>query len=182
MSAASGYAISASTYRFSDGRGVLGPKQSRRTTEKDVRAFLMLRHEHGLSVGKLAEQLKLSKATISTVSLDAQRARRAVAPCPMVRAVDYMIRRDGFARFLDDGRICLTNNAPDCTSRQLCLGRRFRLFAGSDRGSMRATSIYTLIGTAAPTKSTRRLARRSPRQNRRHTPDTCARTAALALE
>ena len=31
---------------------------------------------------------------------------------PVAKAMDYMLRRwDGFARFLDDGRICLTNNA-----------------------------------------------------------------------
>ena len=30
----------------------------------------------------------------------------------VAKAMDYMLRRwDGFARFLDDGRICLTNNA-----------------------------------------------------------------------
>ena len=68
---------------------------------------------------------------------------------PVARAMDYMLKRwNGFARFLEDGRICLTNNAAECALRPLCLGRRSWLFAGSDRGSMRATAVYTLIGTA----------------------------------
>ena len=32
----------------------------------------------------------------------------------MAKAIDYMLKRwDGFARFLEDGRICLTNNAAE---------------------------------------------------------------------
>ena len=51
-------------------------------------------------------------------------------------------------RFLDDGQICLTNNAAERALRPLCLGRRSWLFAGSDRGGERAAVMYTLIGTA----------------------------------
>ncbi len=68
---------------------------------------------------------------------------------PVARAMDYMLKRwDGFARFLDDGRICLSNNAAERVLRPLCLGRRSWLFAGSDRGGVRAAAMYTLIGTA----------------------------------
>ena len=67
----------------------------------------------------------------------------------VAKAMDYMLKRwDGFARFLDDGRICLTNNAAERALRPLCLGRRSWLFAGSDRGGVRAAVMYTLIGTA----------------------------------
>ena len=67
----------------------------------------------------------------------------------VAKALDYMLKRwDGFARFLDDGRICLTNNAAERALRPLCLGRRSWLFAGSDRGGVRAADMYTLIGTA----------------------------------
>ncbi|MXY40952.1 MAG: IS66 family transposase [Rhodospirillaceae bacterium] len=68
---------------------------------------------------------------------------------PVARAMDYMLKRwDGFARFLDDGRICLSNNAAERVLRPICLGRRSWLFAGSDRGGVRAAAMYTLIGTA----------------------------------
>ena len=67
----------------------------------------------------------------------------------VAKAMDYMLKRwDGFARFLDDGRICTTNNAAERALRPLCLGRRSWLFAGSDRGGVRAAAMYTLIGTA----------------------------------
>ncbi len=67
----------------------------------------------------------------------------------VAKATDYMLKRwNGFARLLDDGRICLTNNAAECALRPLCLGRKSWLFAGSDRGGERAAVMYTLIGTA----------------------------------
>ena len=60
-----------------------------------------------------------------------------------------MLRRwDLFTRFLDDGRICLTNNAAERALRGIALGRKSCLFCGSDRGSVRAAAMYTLIGTA----------------------------------
>ena len=68
---------------------------------------------------------------------------------PVARAMDYMLKRwESFARFLDDGRICLSNNAAERAIRPLALGRRSWLFAGSDRGGRRAAAMYTLIGTA----------------------------------
>ena len=67
----------------------------------------------------------------------------------VAKAMDYMLRRwDGFTRFLDDGRICLTNNAVERALRGIALGRRSWLFCGSDRGGLRAAAMYTLIGTA----------------------------------
>ena len=68
---------------------------------------------------------------------------------PVAKAFDYMLRRwDSFARFLEDGRICLTNNTAERSLRGLALGRKSWLFAGSDRGGDRAAIVYTLIGTA----------------------------------
>jgi transposase len=63
--------------------------------------------------------------------------------------MDYMLKRwPAFTRFLDDGRICLSNNAAERALRRIALGRRSWLFAGSDRGGERAAAIYTLIATA----------------------------------
>jgi transposase len=65
------------------------------------------------------------------------------------RAIDYMLTRwPAFTRFLDDGRICLTNNAAERALRGIALGRRAWLFAGSDRGGERAAAMHTLIATA----------------------------------
>ena len=68
---------------------------------------------------------------------------------PVAKAMDYMLNRwDGFARFLEDGRICLTNNAAERALRGIALGRKSWLFAGSDRGGQRAAFMYSLIVTA----------------------------------
>ena len=67
----------------------------------------------------------------------------------VAKAMDYMLRRiDVFTRFLDDGRICLSNNAAERELRAIALGRKSWLFAGSDRGGERAAVMLTLIQTA----------------------------------
>jgi len=68
---------------------------------------------------------------------------------PVAKAMDYMLKRwDGFAPFLADGRVCLTNNAAERALRGIALGRKAWLFAGSDRGGERAVFMYGLIATA----------------------------------
>ncbi len=67
----------------------------------------------------------------------------------VAKAFDYMLKRvDVFTRFLDDGRICLSNNAAERELRGIALGRKSWLFAGSDRGGERAAVMLTLIQTA----------------------------------
>ena len=52
------------------------------------------------------------------------------------------------SRFLDDGRLCLSNNAAERALRGIAVGRHNWTFAGSDEGGRRAAAIYTLIETA----------------------------------
>jgi transposase len=67
----------------------------------------------------------------------------------LARAIDYMLKRwTSFTRFLDDGRVCLSNNAAERALRGIALGRKSWLFAGSDRGGRRAAAMYSLIVTA----------------------------------
>ena len=67
----------------------------------------------------------------------------------VAKAMDYMLKRwPQFAGFLDDGRICLSNNAAERALRGIALGRKSWLFAGSDRGAERAARMYSLIVTA----------------------------------
>jgi transposase len=73
---------------------------------------------------------------------------RLSAKSPVAKALHYMlVRWDAFARFLDDGRICLTNNAAERVLRSIALGRKSWLFAGSPQGGARAAMIYGLIAT-----------------------------------
>jgi transposase len=67
----------------------------------------------------------------------------------VARAIDYLLKRwTAFTRFLDDGRICFSNNAAERALRGIALGRRSWLFCGSDRGGQRAAVMYSLIVTA----------------------------------
>jgi hypothetical protein len=64
--------------------------------------------------------------------------------------MDYVLKRwPAFTQFLDDGRICLSNNAAERALRGIALRRKSWLFAGSDRGGQRAAATYSLIVTAA---------------------------------
>ena len=67
----------------------------------------------------------------------------------LAKTMDYLLKRwPVFTRFLDDGRICLSNNAAERALRGIALGRKSWLFAGSDRGGQRAAAMYSLIVTA----------------------------------
>jgi transposase len=64
------------------------------------------------------------------------------------KAIAYSLTRwDALTRFLDDGRLCMTNNAAERALRPLAVGRHNWTFAGSDEGGRRAAAIYTLIET-----------------------------------
>ncbi|MGX1350878.1 transposase [Bradyrhizobium elkanii] len=66
----------------------------------------------------------------------------------VLKPMNYMLRRwDDFSRFLDDGRICLSNNAAERALRGIALGRRNWTFAGSLRGADRAAIMLTMITT-----------------------------------
>jgi len=65
------------------------------------------------------------------------------------KAINYCLSRwDAFTRFLDDGRLCMSNNAAERELRAVAVGRRNWTFAGSDEGGRRAAANYTLIGSA----------------------------------
>jgi transposase len=78
----------------------------------------------------------------------AERARLS-RHAEVAKAMDYMLKRwPAFTRFLEDGRLCLSNDAAERALRGVALGRRAWLFAGCDRGGERAAAVYTLIATA----------------------------------
>ena len=67
----------------------------------------------------------------------------------VAKPIDYLLKRwDRFACFLNDGRICLSNNAAERALRGFALGRKSWLFVGSERGADRAAFMMTLIMTA----------------------------------
>ena len=67
----------------------------------------------------------------------------------VAKAIAYSLNGwDALIRFLEDGRLCMSNNAAERALRCVAVGRRNWTFAGSDEGGRRAAAIYTLIETA----------------------------------
>ncbi|WP_188773145.1 IS66 family transposase [Novosphingobium endophyticum] len=113
--------------------------------------FAIERNSNGKTAAeRLAVRQELSAPLMAGLKewLEAQLAKLSNKH-DLAKAINYMLRRwDAFARFLDDGRICLSNNAAERALRCVPLGRKAWLFCGSDRGGQRAAIAYSLIQTA----------------------------------
>jgi len=98
---------------------------------------LHVRHERSRPlVAELENWLRVQRARVSRNSETG-------------KAIDYSLKRwSALTRFLDDGRLCMSNNAAERELRAVAVGRRNWTFAGSDEGGRRAAAIYTLIATA----------------------------------
>jgi transposase len=101
--------------------------------------------EHRLAV---REERSLPLVAALQTYLHEQRARLS-GKSETARAIDYSLKRwPALTRFLDDGRLCLSNNAAERALRSIAVGRHNWTFAGSDEGGHRAAAIYTLVETA----------------------------------
>jgi transposase len=110
--------------------------------------------ERGINGLAADERVRIRKQQIAPILaeletwLREQRARMSRS-ASVAGPIDYMLKRwDWFARFIGDGRVCLTNNTAERALRGFALGRKSWLFAGSDRGADRAAVMATLIVTA----------------------------------
>jgi transposase len=74
--------------------------------------------------------------------------KKLSSKAPVAKAIDYSLKRwNAFTHFLDDGRLCMSNNAAERAVRGIAVGRKNWTFCGSDSGGGRAAAIYTLIET-----------------------------------
>jgi len=98
---------------------------------------------------RVARQI-LSKPLVEELQLYMREQRAKLARGhDLAKAIDYITKRwDAFTLFLDDGRVCLSNNAAERALRGIALGRKSWMFCGSDRGGQRAAAMYSLIVTA----------------------------------
>ena len=110
--------------------------------------------ERALNGGSAGDRLAARRATVAPLVADLEtwmRTERGKLSrhAEVAKAMDYMLKRwPAFTRFLEDGRICVSNNAAERSLRGIALGRKSWLFCGSDRGGDRAAVMYSLIGTA----------------------------------
>ena len=110
--------------------------------------------ERGINGRSADDRLRVRRAESAPLVADLetwlreQRSRLSRSSA-VAEPIDYLLRRwPGFTHFLEDGRICLTNNAAERSLRGFALGRKAWLFAGSGRGADRAAAMATLIVTA----------------------------------
>src|SRR6202521_3518360 len=98
---------------------------------------------------RLAVRRERSRPLIAELEIWMRRQRALLSTKnDTAKAINYLLNRwAAFSRFLDDGRVCLSNNAAERALRGIAIGRRNWTFAGSDAGGDRAAAIYTLIET-----------------------------------
>ena len=78
-----------------------------------------------------------------------EQRRKLSSKSDTAKAIEYSLKRwAALTRFLDDGRLCMSNNAAERSLRCVAVGRHNWTFAGSDDGGRRAAAMYTLIETA----------------------------------
>ena len=98
---------------------------------------------------RLAVRRKRSRPLVAELEIWMRQQRALLSTKnDTAKAINYLLNRwAAFTRFLDDGRVCLTNNAAERALRGVAVGRRNWTFAGSDAGGHRAAAVYTLIET-----------------------------------
>jgi transposase len=109
-------------------REIRGLDPEARLAERKARAIPLLDELYRWLTGKLAQLPKSS---------------------PLARAIRYTIKPQhwpALTYYCTDGRAEMSNNAAERSLRDVALGRRSYLFAGSDAGGERAASMYSLIG------------------------------------
>ena len=112
--------------------------------------FAIEREVNGLSPDqRVAVRTQRSKLLVDGLEKWMRQERRKLSSMsPLAKAMNYSLKRwPALTRFLDDGRICMTNNAAERAVRGIAMGRKNWTFAGSDSGGRRAAAIYTLIET-----------------------------------
>ena len=109
--------------------------------------------ERDINGRSAAERLAVRKGQIAPIVKELEQWMREQRSAlsrhdPVAKAMNYLLNDwQGFTSFLDDGRICLTNNAAEREVRGIARGRKAWLFVGSDRGGERAAMMYSLIHT-----------------------------------
>jgi transposase len=118
---------------------------------KRIDAILAIEREiNGLTAqARLAARAERSRPLVDDLEIWLREQRgKLSSKADLAKAMSYMLSRwASFTRFLEDGRVCTTNNAAERAIRPLAVGRRNWTFAGSDAGGRRAAAMYTLIET-----------------------------------
>lgn len=112
-----------------------------------------VRHGSAKTTHAVRAAIQRSQASLATLSrelddwLNAQLGK-ILRNNNLAKAINSMVRRwNALTCFLDDGRVCHSNNAAERSLRCAPLGHKSWLFCGPDRDGLRATVTYSLIQT-----------------------------------
>jgi hypothetical protein len=109
--------------------------------EREINGF-------GPAERRAARQLRAKPIVDELHSYMTQKHQALSPKHDLAKAMAYMLKRwTAFTLYLDDGRVCMSNNAAERALRGIALGRKSWLFCGSDRGGHRAAAMYSLIVT-----------------------------------
>jgi transposase len=103
--------------------------------------------EAGLTADdRLARRVALSKPIFDRLHEWLVELKSRVLPkSPIGKAVGYFVKHAlALGRFLENGRLEIDNNRCERTMRQVAVGRKNWLFAGSEAGGRRAATLYSL--------------------------------------
>jgi transposase len=96
---------------------------------------------------QVREQLAKPRLEELAVWLD-QQLQRIPGRSELAKAIRYARSRwVALTRYIEDGRLEISNNAVENKIRPVAVGRKNWLFAGSDSGGATAAIFYTIIGT-----------------------------------
>lgn len=104
--------------------------------------------EHGLDAdARLALRQKKSKKIVQGLYAWLKALKPRLVPSdPLYAAVRYALnQKEALSRFLEDGRVELDNNRSERSLRQVAVGRKNWLFAGSPKGAKWMAIAYSLI-------------------------------------
>jgi transposase len=101
--------------------------------------------------GRLALRQARSTSIVERLYQWAALTRQSEPPSSdLARAAGYLVNHHrALSRFLQDGRLSLDNNLCEAQLRDIALGRKNFLFAGSHQAAARAASLYSLTRTCA---------------------------------
>src|SRR5262245_11086603 len=102
------------------------------SSERRWRCCQLISSQRESALWRKAMELKAAPLRRDTRKISISAAREVSKSSETGKAIDYSLKRwDALTRFLNDGRLCMSNNAAERELRAVAVGRRNWTFAGS---------------------------------------------------
>jgi transposase len=119
--------------------------------EKEAKQIIHERELLGPEADAIRRQLRQERSLAVVTELRqwlVEETPKLLPKSPMGQAAAYTLRHwQALTRYLDDGFLAIDNNVAELTLRQLAIGRKNWLFAGSQRGAQTAAILLSVTST-----------------------------------